>query len=246
MKTKASGFTLIELLVVIAIIGVLAGLLLPAFSRTRERARQTYCENNLKQFALALTVYRQDYGNDHLPDWLSDLVPKYINSPKTYLCKSDLSNGAEGGRPANIPADMQFESTDDPRGSSYMYEFCGKPIEDDEFRYYAYGVTNGLNDKQKGATWKEVKNSQMLYGDYSQDPPNQPYAQTSFPMIRCFHHNQEQRWEYFTDENGQNISKTTGSKRQEEGLTINVAYAGNIFRAAYTWEIPITEMQPVD
>ena len=55
------GFTLIELLVVIAIIAILAAILFPVFARAREKARQTSCLSNLKQNALAMLMYAQDY-----------------------------------------------------------------------------------------------------------------------------------------------------------------------------------------
>lgn len=58
---KEKGFTLIELLVVIAIIAILAAILFPVFARAREKARQTSCLSNLKQLALGVLMYTQDY-----------------------------------------------------------------------------------------------------------------------------------------------------------------------------------------
>ena len=60
------GFTLIELLLVIAIIAILAGLLLPALARAKQKALGISCMNNLRQLQLAV-IYFCDANDDTLP-----------------------------------------------------------------------------------------------------------------------------------------------------------------------------------
>jgi prepilin-type N-terminal cleavage/methylation domain-containing protein/prepilin-type processing-associated H-X9-DG protein len=82
------AFTLVELLVVIAIIGILAGLLLPVLSKSKQKVQGVYCLNNAKQMMTALTLYVGDHHDLFPPN------PDDGNSIPGYnWCSGDAGQG---------------------------------------------------------------------------------------------------------------------------------------------------------
>ena len=105
LPAERRAFTLIELLVVIAIIALLAAMLLPAFSRAREKAKVTRAHVELNGVGLALEMYSEDNAAKLPPvrvNCNTDLATHWCEFPVELVEQHYLGPGSKPGMAANM------------------------------------------------------------------------------------------------------------------------------------------------
>jgi prepilin-type N-terminal cleavage/methylation domain-containing protein len=243
-----AGFTLLELLVVIVIIGILGSALVVSVQSGYKQARQANCKSNLRQFGVALTIYRGEHDNQ-TPDWLSNLYPDYVDDRGLYVCRADKNGGRDTPRPKDLVTLIKdsgnaADSTslwDNARNGnakrndaieccSYLYEFSA--AEPPGIGGWYNGVSLPANTVVK--TMADFKNVQLRYGDQANiaDGKQMPYSGSRVPIARCYHHWRDQK--VICYQNSTSGTKSTATKK--DFITINVAYAGNVFVGPTWWE----------
>ena len=245
---KRLAFTLIELLVVITILGILSSALVVSVQSGYKQARQANCKSNLRQFGVALTIFRGEHDNQ-TPDWLSNLYPEYVDDRSMYVCRADKNNGGDTPRPTelvnsisnfrndtdNAPYWDNEKNSDQKRNNgqgangpvkccSYLFEFSAAETK--------WRVPNdargGSRNPAQPYTMRDYKMDQMTYGDTKINGVYLPYSASRIPILRCYHHWKDQRVY------GRNSAESGPITKQR--LVLNVAYAGNVFAGPPSWE----------
>ena len=153
-----SGFTLIELLVVIAIIAILASLLFPALARAKDKGKTAKCQSNLRQLALAATMFDDD--NQVFPvGWPVSMTPSpppiWYRQLQPYLGKKE---SVSGKGVFICPSSMQKAQPGEQVKGLREGGFWG---------YLAYAQNSFINNGQSSIGSKNVKDpaGTVLYAD---------------------------------------------------------------------------------
>jgi prepilin-type N-terminal cleavage/methylation domain-containing protein len=188
-RPAVSGFTLMELLTAIAIIGILASLLLPSLSKSKERARITQCLSNLHQVSVGMRMYASDdndlypLSGDEIPwdmidnrthrtGWMQQILDQVANK-EVFRCPSDrrsLYSYFNGARAAYLVANrfaaldsrqIRFHSAYVLSGDAPWYD-AKNNLNDADKDDYNYNCVGGKNNGTPAKAWQMHNRGQNL------------------------------------------------------------------------------------
>jgi prepilin-type N-terminal cleavage/methylation domain-containing protein/prepilin-type processing-associated H-X9-DG protein len=184
----SAGFTLIELLVVVAIIAILAALLLPALSNSKETAKRIRCVSNLRQLGFAAQMYWDDHDGKAFP--FKVLEPwGETNSGQIYWFGWLEQEGAEGERAFDAKLGPLYEYV-----NGLGVEICPSlNYASGHFKLkakgaaygYGYNVHVSTNETGGARSVESIRDTSgvALFGDAAQINDFQPPAAPDNPLL---------------------------------------------------------------